>query len=109
MSDAQDKVQELNDSNFRTALEKSPLAFVDVFASWCGPCRLFSPIFDQVASRHPKAVFYKIDGDLNPECRTELTISNLPYVAVYRNGKFVDGFSTTTEEGIEEFIAKLGA
>jgi thioredoxin 1 len=109
MSDAHAKSQELTDADFRSTLEKTPLAFVDVYASWCGPCRLFSPLFDEIAAKHPKAVFFKIDGDLNPECRTDITISNLPYVAVYKHGKFVEGISTTTEEGFEEFVTKMGA
>ena len=108
MSESHAKVEELNDSDFRAALERAPLAFVDVYASWCGPCRLFSPLFDQVAERHPQAKFFKIDGDLNPECRTELTISNLPFVAVYQSGKFVEGVSVATEEGFEELVVKQG-
>jgi thiol-disulfide isomerase/thioredoxin len=58
--------QELTDATFKAALDAAPLAFVDLYASWCGPCRLFSPLFDQVAARHPQAKFFKIDGDLNP-------------------------------------------
>jgi thioredoxin-like negative regulator of GroEL len=101
-------VEELTDANFRSTLESAPLAFVDLYASWCGPCRLFSPLFDQVASRHPGAKFYKIDGDLNPECRSDLTIDNLPFVAIYKNGKFVQGISVATEEGFEELVVKHG-
>jgi thiol-disulfide isomerase/thioredoxin len=102
-------VQELNDSNYRSTLENAPLAFVDIYASWCGPCRLFAPLYDAIAAKHPKAQFFKIDGDLNPECRSDVVINNLPFVGFFRNGKFVDGVSTTTEEGFEEFVAKMGA
>jgi thioredoxin-like negative regulator of GroEL len=108
MSQAHPAVEELTDATFRSALEKAPLAFVDLHASWCGPCRLFSPLFDLVAERHPKARFFKIDGDLNPECRTGLVIDNLPFVAVYRDGQFVQGVSVATEEGFEELVVKMG-
>lgn len=108
MSQTHPAVEELNDSNFRSSLAAAPLAFVDLYASWCGPCRLFSPLFDAVAAKHPKAKFFKIDGDLNPECRSDLTISNLPFVAVYRAGKFVEGISVATEEGFEELVTKMG-
>jgi thioredoxin 1 len=109
MAETHPAVTELTDANFRTTLAQAPLAFVDLYASWCGPCRLFSPLFDKVAARHPKARFFKIDGDLNPECRSDLTIDNLPFVAVYKDGKFVQGMSVATEEGFEELVRKQGA
>lgn len=100
--------QELTDANFKSALNDAPLAFVDLYASWCGPCRLFSPLFDQVAARHPKAKFFKIDGDLNPGCREGLTIDNLPFVAVFKNGALVKGVSLATEEAFEELVVQSG-
>jgi thioredoxin 1 len=106
-NDSTSPVRELTDADFRSAIQGASLAFVDVYASWCGSCRLFYPTFEGIAAKHPKASFFKIDGDVNPECRSDLTISNLPYVAAYRGGKFVEGISTTTEEGFEEFVARL--
>lgn len=100
-------VVELDDSNFRSTLEQAPLAFVDLYASWCGPCRLFSPLFDKVAALHPQSRFFKIDGDLHSQCRADLTIDNLPFVAVYRHGKFVQGVSVATEEGFEELVSRV--
>ena len=96
--------QELNDSNFRSTLEGKPIAIVDLYASWCGSCRLFAPTYEQIARSHPEIAFYKIDGDANPNCRSDLTISNLPYFAAYRNGRFIEGISTTSEELLEKFI-----
>ncbi|MEW6057855.1 MAG: thioredoxin family protein [Bdellovibrionota bacterium] len=98
------KVIELNDQTFQKAIEAAPLALVDFYANWCGPCRLFSPIFEKVAGNHEEAFFFKIDGDANPQARAELTIDNLPYVAAYKNGRFVGGFSTTMEDALEGFI-----
>jgi thioredoxin 1 len=102
-------VKDLSDADFRPTLEKTPMAFVDVYASWCGSCRIFAPTYDAIAAKHPQASFFKIDGDINPDCRSDLTIDNLPYIAFYRNGKFVEGISTTTEEGFEQFVARMGA
>jgi thioredoxin-like negative regulator of GroEL len=107
MSDTSSRVQELSDANFHSTLKEQKLAIVDVFASWCGPCRLFSPLFGEISNQYSDVAFYKIDGDLNPGCRANLTIDNLPFIAAYRNGEFVKGVSTTTEEGIREFIEGL--
>ena len=101
------KVIELNDESFKTAVAAAPLAFVDFYADWCGPCRLFSPVFARVAEKHADLAFFKIDGDLHPESRGDMTIDNLPFVAAFRHGKFVEGFSTTLEVGLETFIARL--
>lgn len=101
------KVIELTDANFRSAIDKAPLAFVDFYASWCGPCRLFSPLFEQVATRHSDAFFYKIDGDQHPDSRADLNIDNLPFIAVYRHGKLVDSISTTVESTFEDFVTRM--
>jgi thioredoxin 1 len=103
------QVRELNDADFRAALAEAQVVFVDFYASWCGSCRLFAPTFDQVAGRHPQYKFFKIDGDVNADSRSELSIGNLPYIAAYRDGKFVDGISTTTDEGFDEFVRKVGS
>lgn len=101
------KVLELTDDNFQSHISKPGLAFVDFYADWCGPCRLFAPVFARVAEKHPDLAFFKIDGDIHPNARAELTIDNLPYVAAYRDGKFLEGFSTTVEAGLETFIARM--
>ena len=102
-----EKVRDLSDSDFRSTIQGASMAFVDFYASWCGSCRLFAPVFEQAAKRHADASFFKIDGDIHAESRSDLTISNLPYIAFYRDGKFIEGISTTTEEGFEEFVSKM--
>jgi thioredoxin-like negative regulator of GroEL len=97
---------ELTDSTFDASLKGCPLAFVDVYASWCGSCRLFAPVFATVAARHPEAAFFKIDGDAHPGFRQDLEIQDLPYVAVYRYGRFVEGQALSKEEALEAFIRK---
>ncbi len=101
------KVIELNDDTFKTSLAAAPLAFVDFYADWCGPCRLFSPVFSRVADKYGDIAFFKIDGDLYPESRSEVTIDNLPFIAAFRDGNFVEGFSTTVEAGLETFISRM--
>ena len=98
--------KELTDQDFQKEISRQKLAFVDIYASWCGPCKLFSPIFDQVSTTSPHA-FFKIDGDLNPQCRSEMRIDNLPFVAAFRDGKFIKGVSTSTEAGLKEFILEM--
>ena len=101
------KVIELTDEDFKTSIDAAPLAFVDFYASWCGPCRLFAPLYSKVAERTDGIAFFKIDGDAHPQARADISIDNLPYVAAFRNGVFIEGFSTTIEASLEAFIARL--
>ena len=97
---------ELTDETFQQNLEEQDLAFVDIYASWCGPCKLFRPIFDKVAHSSSHA-FYKIDGDKHPGCRSDIRISNLPFVAAFKKGHFIRGVATSTESGLREFIQEV--
>ena len=103
------KVTELNDSDFKKTIVATPVAVVDIYASWCGTCRIFAPTFEKLAQKHDSARFYKIDGDANPEFRSDLEIDGLPYFAVYKHGLFEGGLSTTNEESLENFLRKTGA
>jgi thioredoxin 1 len=102
-------VTELSDSNFVKSVSPLPVAVVDVYASWCGSCRLFAPTYETIASKNPGVRFFKIDGDTHPNFRAELSIDGLPYFAVYKNGKFDQGITTTNEEALLDFLRKAGA
>jgi len=98
------EIKELNDNNFESSLSEQDLAFVDIYADWCGSCRLFFKTFDEVASNTSNAAFFKIEGEENEKFRDSLEIPNLPYVAAFSKGKFIDGVSTAKKEGLEAFI-----
>lgn len=103
-----DRPLALHDDDFAQTIASSEIpVLVDFYADWCGPCRLFSPVFSRVADKYGDIAFFKIDGDLYPESRSEVTIDNLPFIAAFRDGNFVEGFSTTVEAGLETFISRM--
>ena len=83
----------LTDLNFEQALHKYPLLVVDFFAPWCGPCRMFAPTIEQLASEMAgKAVFGKLNVDENPSIASLFEVQSIPTVIMFKNGELVDGF-----------------
>lgn len=86
---------EASDSSFGRFIEKSELpVVVDCWATWCGPCQQFAPIFTEVASEEAsKAVFIKLETDANPHTSSQLQIRSIPTLLVFRGGKEIGRLS----------------
>ncbi|MGQ9782160.1 MAG: thioredoxin [Nitrososphaeria archaeon] len=81
----------LRDENFDLFVsEKSDVA-VDFYADWCGPCKIMSPIFEEVAKEvSPKVAFAKVNVDENPKTAEKFYIMGVPTILYFRNGKLAD-------------------
>lgn len=77
----------LDESNFGAVLEGCgrPVV-VDFWATWCGPCRGFAPVFEATAARRPQLLFAKVDTDANPQISAALAIRSIPTLALYGAG-----------------------
>ena len=98
-------VEELSDENFESSLKDAPVAVVDFYAGWCGPCMLFKPKFKRLSGEYEEVQFFICDGEKAPESRKTVEIPTLPYFVIYRHGEFVAGFSTAKEEGFRKQLA----
>jgi thioredoxin 1 len=81
----------LNDANFDEVTRKYPLLVVDFWAPWCGPCRMVSPVIEQLAGEMAgKVVFGKLNVDENPILSNKFGIQSIPTIAVFKNGRPID-------------------
>ncbi len=99
---------EFTDSNFQeSALDSDKLVVVDFWAEWCGPCRLVSPIIDELSTEYDgKAVIGKVNVDDNAGVASKYSVRSIPTILFIKNGEVVDKqVGATTKAALEQKIA----
>ncbi|KYG60696.1 thioredoxin [Bdellovibrio bacteriovorus] len=82
-------VMVMTKDNIKETVENNQLVIIDFWATWCGPCRRFAPIFEAVALKHPDVVFAKVDTDAELELASQFEIKSIPTLAVIKEGDII--------------------
>ncbi len=85
------EIKTLTSENFETeVLKESKTVLVDFWASWCGPCRMLSPVVDQIAEERKDIKVCKVNIDEQPELAQKFDVMSIPTLLVFRDGKQVN-------------------
>ena len=82
-------VKQIDSKEFKEVIKEGKVV-VDLFATWCGPCKMLSPVLDEISEEITTTKFFKIDVDDNEDIAREYNVMSIPTVLVFENGNLVN-------------------
>lgn len=79
----------LTSQTFTQTVEENEIVLVDFWAAWCGPCRMFAPVYEQAAEQHPEIVFGKVDTEAERDLAGWAQITSIPTLMAFKKGHLV--------------------
>jgi thioredoxin 1 len=76
----------VGEKEFEKLITESPIVFVDFWAEWCGPCKMFGPVFEAASEKYPDVVFAKVDTEAEQSLAGAAGITSIPTLMAFRDG-----------------------
>jgi thioredoxin 1 len=100
--------QEITKETFNDTINNNDIVLVDWWASWCGPCRSFAPVFEEASGRHTDIIFGKVDTEAQPELAAMAQITSIPTIMAFREGVLIfSQAGALPGPTLEELIGKV--
>lgn len=77
--------RDITEAEFEQVLTENEIVLVDFWAEWCGPCKRFAPVYDQVSADHEDVVFGKVDTEAQPGLASAANITSIPTLMAFRD------------------------
>jgi len=102
-------VQVIDDTAFTSVLANNAQVVVKYYADWCGSCKLFAPKYKGLSNEaeFTNVTFVEVNAEYSPAARQAGGVSNLPFIATFRNGRLVEGIATSRVEAAREALTRL--
>ncbi|MEN9747383.1 MAG: hypothetical protein RLZZ603_75 [Actinomycetota bacterium] len=98
----------LTGESFMETVSKDGITIVDFWAEWCGPCRMFGPIFEEASRRHTNITFGKVDTEAEQQLAAQANITSIPTLMAFRDGVLLyNRPGAMNAAGFEELIAAI--
>lgn len=93
---------------FGKTIEENDIVLVDFWAAWCGPCRMFDPIYEEASNRHEDVVFAKVDTEAEQQLAVAAQIQSIPTLMAFREGIAVFRHSGVLQgEALDDIIRQI--
>lgn len=100
----------LTEANFESTIAADGLTLIDFWADWCGPCKMFAPIFEKASEAHPTVTFAKVDTEAEQNIAAMCGIQSIPTIMVFRDGILLfNQAGALPEHSLEQIITAASA